>query len=181
MNTYKCNICQGFYRSSKALATHKATCLLEDIPRGRSPTSRRNIAETRSATPIVFIPEELQSPSEHSLPNPPYLPLPLEFHLDEINIDDMSDYFDEDLFELPYTQSFTNAFDSTYSLVQWIRMVKNTAGLSDSDIDKLFRNVLLHSQFKMENVTVKPAVDVQNYEKSYYRKDDGWQSQEIQG
>lgn len=176
MNTYICNICRGSFRSSRALATHRATCLSEDIPRERPSSSRRNIAETRPATPISFPPEEAPLPSEHSLPSQP-----LNFHLPEINVDDLGDCFDEDLSELLYTQSSTYAYDSTYSLVQWIRMVKNTAGLSNSDIDKLFKNVLLHPQFRMENVTVKSAVDVQNYEKSYYREDDGWQSQEIQG
>jgi hypothetical protein len=40
---------------------------------------------------------------------------------------------------------------------------------------------LLHPLFKIENLVVKSALDVQNYEKSYYRKDDGWQLQEIEG
>jgi len=41
--------------------------------------------------------------------------------------------------------------------------------------------IIIHPLFKIENHVIKSALDVQNYENSYYNKDDEWQSQEIQG
>lgn len=172
MNTYFCDICRGSYKSSRALATHKATCLLENLPHVR-PVGRRNIADTRPPIPSVSTVDEAPSPSEPFVHNQPLDFQPLA--------DDSDDCLDEDYFEIPYNESFSNSYDSTYSLVQWIRTVKKTAGLSNSDIDKLFKHVLLHPLFKIENLVVKSALDVQNYEKSYYNENDEWRSQEIQG
>jgi hypothetical protein len=66
MNTYFCDICCGFNKSNRALATHKATCLLEDVPHMRSSSYRRNIAEARPPTPNVSTLDEVLPPHEPS-------------------------------------------------------------------------------------------------------------------
>jgi hypothetical protein len=51
------------------LATHKATCLLEDVSHTKSSLYRRNIAEARPPTPRVSTPKEAIPPSEPSFQN----------------------------------------------------------------------------------------------------------------
>jgi hypothetical protein len=65
-------------------------------------------------------------------------------------------------------------YDSTFSLVNWIRHCKNGMGLSERDITNLFRNVLFHKSFKLEDVTVKSVSDCNNYEDALHRYEDGW-------
>jgi len=63
----------------------------------------------------------------------------------------MDDCLDENIFELLYNESSTYSYDSTYSHVQWIRIVKKIVGLFNSDINKLFKYILPHSLFKIKN------------------------------
>jgi hypothetical protein len=102
------------------LATHKATCLLEDVPRTRSSSYRRNIAEAKPPTPSVSTLKEAPPPSEPSIQQN----VPVRSNLNELNLDDLDDFLDEDMFELPYNESTTYSYNSIDSLVQWIRTVK---------------------------------------------------------
>jgi hypothetical protein len=90
MNTYFCNICRGSHKSNRILATYKATCLLDDVKRMRS-SYKRNIAEARPPTPSASTLDEAPPPSEPSIPNEP-----LYSDLNELNLDDLDDYLDED-------------------------------------------------------------------------------------
>ena len=60
-------------------------------------------------------------------------------------------------------------------------MCKKSGGLSNRDIDILFKQVLLHPSFKFEDISIKSAIDVENYKKSFYSEVDGWQTKEIDG
>jgi hypothetical protein len=46
-------------------------------------------------------------------------------------------------------------YDSTFSLVHWIRHYKTTIGLSNKDSNSLFEKVLFHPSFKLEDVNVR--------------------------
>ena len=61
----------------------------------RSSLYKRNIAEARPPTP-----DETHPPSEFSIRNEP-------FHSDsnELKLDDLDDYLDEDFLKLPYNES----------------------------------------------------------------------------
>jgi len=73
----------------------------------------------------------------------------------------------------------------TQSLVSSIGLehirIKKGGGLSNSDIDKLFKQVLFHPSFKLEDVLVKSSYDVENYGKQIYNEVDGWKKEDIEG
>jgi hypothetical protein len=46
-------------------------------------------------------------------------------------------------------------YDSTFSLVHWIKHCKAIIGLSNKDINVLFEKILFHPSFKLEDTSVK--------------------------
>ena len=82
-------------------------------------------------------------------------PPPPVFESPESHVDDFS-FFQEDDSKVPY--------DSTFSLVHWIRTCRNNNGLSIRDINVLFNQVLFHPSFKLEDVSVRSSVDLDSYE-----------------
>jgi hypothetical protein len=46
--------------------------------------------------------------------------------------------------------------------------------LSNKDIKFLFEKVMFHSSFKLEDVTVRFATQIDYYEHTMFRKEDGW-------
>jgi hypothetical protein len=65
-------------------------------------------------------------------------------------------------------------FDSTLSLVHWIRHCRSSVGLSNSDIEKLFRRVIFHPAFKLEDVTVRSVRELEAYEERLITSKEGW-------
>ena len=57
--------------------------------------------------------------------------------------------------------------------------MKKSSSLSNVDIDKLFRDVLLHPNFKLDDVSLKSAYDVDKFERSFYSEEDGWVKKDI--
>ena len=62
-----------------------------------------------------------------------------------------------------------------------MRTCNNGGGLSTKNITSLFKNVLILQSFKSEDVYVQSSIDVENYGKSLYTKDDGWKEHTIRG
>ena len=95
----------------------------------------------------------------------------LEFNLNE-PIDNDLDIEKYDF--LDQSASSIYVYNSTFSLINWIRTCKKGGGLSNNDIDKLFKQVLFHPSFKLEEVSVRSPYDVNNYEKTLFNESDGW-------
>lgn len=65
--------------------------------------------------------------------------------------------------------------------MHWFRTCKSTAGLSIKDIETLLKDVLFHPQFKLEEVTIRSAADVEKFEEPLYSEADDWQEHHIRG
>ena len=156
MAKLKCDICEAEgFKSAGALAIHKKT-KCEPIFKKPKYSSTQQMGSTSQ-----------QTSSLHASP----------YEIVDDNTADQMEYVGEDIPYLPQTQSF----DSTFSLVHWMRTCNNGGGLSTRDITSLFKNVLFHQSFKLEDVSVKSSIDVENYGKSLYIKDDGWKEHTIRG
>ena len=156
MAKLKCDICEAEgFKSAGALAIHKKT-KCEPIFKKPKYSSTQQMGSTSQ-----------QTSSLHASP----------YEIVDDDIVDQMEYVGEDIPYLPQTQSF----DSTFSLVHWMRTCNNGGGLSTRDITSLFKNVLFHQSFKLEDVSVKSSIDVENYGKSLYIKDDGWKEHTIRG
>lgn len=99
-------------------------------------------------------------------------PPPPIFESPESPVDDFS-FFQEDDSKVPY--------DSTFSLVHWIRTCRNNSGLSIRDINVLFNQVLFHPSFKLEDVSVRSSAEMDSYEGETLAAADGWKQELIQG
>lgn len=168
MDSHQCTLCGSSFRTTRALAIHKATCIgnkilrLESSSRGRSSHTPQNIA-----TPDFV---DVGGPNE---PIEPYEPV--QFNLDDLNLDNYDDCIEEEVLNITSQEAPTNAYNSNLSLVRWIRTVKKSLGLSNVDIDKLFTNVLFHPNFRLDDVSLKSAYDVDKFERFFYSEDDGWE------
>ncbi len=58
--------------------------------------------------------------------------------------------------------------------MHWIRHCRATTGLSNKDINSLFDKVLFHPSFKLEDVSVRSAAQIDRYEQTIFRPEDGW-------
>jgi hypothetical protein len=58
--------------------------------------------------------------------------------------------------------------------VHWIRHCKATIGLSNKDINSLFDKALFHPSFRLEDVNVRCATQIDCYEETIFRTEDGW-------
>jgi hypothetical protein len=174
MDKYFCELCDASFRTRGGLATHRASCIGNKIPKVGS--SSRGRSHGRPETPLLEpeIPHDMPGPSE---PFPPSEPV--QFIVDESNLEDYDDCLDEEVFDLPLAESSTASYNSNSSLIRWIRTVRKSSGLSNTDVDRLFTDVLFHPKFKLEDVTVKSGYDIDKYERSYYSKEDGWKSEDI--
>lgn len=91
-------------------------------------------------------------------------------------ISEYSDHVEVDLEVLVYeqskaSQSQKDTFDSTFSLVNFIRTCRNKEGLSQKDINALLE--LLHDpRFEISKVCVKNFQDVDRYEEKSYKPED---------
>jgi hypothetical protein len=75
----------------------------------------------------------------------------------------------------------TPMLNSTDRLIHWIRTCQRSSGLSNRAVDKLFRDVLLHPSFKVEELKVRSAATVNSYEEVMYTEADGWKQENIRG
>jgi len=73
------------------------------------PSSKRNIAKARPLTLSVSKPDEALLPSEPSIANQP-----LNFHLNELNVDDLNDFLGE---------NFLNFLIMIHSLILMIQLI----------------------------------------------------------
>ena len=167
MDSHLCILCGSSFRSNRALATHKATCIGNKITCVESSSRGRSSHRPRDFAPLNFV--DLVGPSESIELNEP-----MQFHLDNLNLDDYNDCVEEEFLNFLCQEAPTSRYNSNLSLVRWIRTVKKYSGLSNVDIDKLFTNVLLHPNFKLDNVSLKSAYDVDKFERSFYSEEDGW-------
>jgi len=183
MESLICNWCSaGPFRRRRNLSTHQATCIerlrahaqpLQDLP---PPDNIVDFIEPTneplhlSQTPQCNLPIE---------PNAPHRPSnDVETDFDE----PADDVLEIDGFDVHVeSESSTFVYDSTFSIINWIRTCKKGGGLSNSDIDRLFKQVLFHPSFKLEDVSVKSSYDVENYEKKFYNEADGWKKEVIDG
>ena len=180
MEGFKCDLCgTGPFSFQRALSTHKVTCLgnIRDLQEqhhdSRPPLNATNIAESSE---FIELHENVVTNER---------PLVSDFQQsNELLGFDLEGLLDDD-FEFDdfpkYSQILSTNYDSTFSLINWIRTYKKGGGLSNKDIEKLFREVLLHPSFKLEDVSVRSAHDVQKWEKTLHSKDDGWKKIEIDG
>jgi len=53
--------------------------------------------------------------------------------------------------------------------VHWIRHCRATIGLSNKDINSLFDKVLFHPSFKLEDVSVRFATQIDRYEQTIFK------------
>jgi len=72
-------------------------------------------------------------------------------------------------------------YNSTFSLVNWARTIRKGEGLSNDTLNRLFNEVLLHPNFKVEDLSVRSAYDIEKYESSLYNEADGWKTESIDG
>jgi hypothetical protein len=75
----------------------------------------------------------------------------------------------EDQFDFDNLVSIPNdlnppPYDSTFSLVHWIRHCRATIGPSNEDINSLFEKILFHPSFKLKDVSVKSVAQIDYYE-----------------
>ena len=172
MDSHLCILYGSSFRTTRALATHKATCTGNKIPCVESSSSRRSTHRPRDFAPLNFV--DIAGPSEAIELNEP-----VQFHLDNLNLDDYDDCVEEVFQNFLSQEAPTSRYNSNLSLVRWIRTVKKSSGLSNVDIDKLFRDVLLHPNFKLDDVSLKSAYDVDKFERSFYSEEDGWVKKDI--
>lgn len=66
------------------------------------------------------------------------------------------------------------AYNSTLALVNWIRHCRSTIGLSNSDIQSLFKGVLFHPSFALNDVNVRSVSELVKYEESLLTKGENW-------
>ena len=72
------------------------------------------------------------------------------------------------------------SFDSTFSLVHWIRTCNNGRGLSTKNMASLFKQVMFHPSFNIGDVFVESVVDVENYgNQILYNEAHNWKEHEI--
>ena len=93
----------------------------------------------------------------------------------------MNDVLDDEMEEFYEPDNPSRFFDSTFSLVNWVRTIKRGEGLSSTSINRLFKEVLLHPDFKIDDLAVKSAYDIEKYERSFYSEEDGWRTVDIGG
>ncbi len=67
-------------------------------------------------------------------------------------------------------------YDSTFSLVHWIRHCKVIIRLSNKNTSSLFfRHVIFHPSFSLENVNIGSiVVNLETYEQQLFKKEYGW-------
>jgi hypothetical protein len=173
-----CTHCGCSFRTFGVRKTHEKYCIGNKIPRlDNDPIAMGSFSRNR----INREPSEIPNLVEDVGPSQSY-PSQVPFVLDanEVNIFTCNDYVEEDVFYYPNIESSKNIFDSTFVLWQWIRTVQRTIGLSNNDIDRLFK-ILLHPSFRIESLTIKSAVDVLKYEQSFYCEDEGWHVEDVLG
>ena len=83
----------------------------------------------------------------------------LVFDVNDVLNDEMEEFYEPD--------NPSRFFDSTFSLVNWVRTIKRGEGLSSTSINRLFREVLLHPHFRIDDLAVKSAYDIEKYERSF--------------
>ena len=172
MASHLCILCGSSFRTTRALATYKATCIGNKIPHVKSSSRGRSIHRPRDFAPLNFV--DIVGPSESIELNEL-----VQFHLDNLNLNDYDDCIEEEFLNFLSQEAPTSRYNSNLSLVRWIRIVKKSTSLSNVDIDKLFTNVLLHPNFKLDDVSLKSAYDVDKFERSFYSEEDGWIKKDI--
>jgi hypothetical protein len=65
-------------------------------------------------------------------------------------------------------------YDSTFSLVHWIKHCKAIIGLSNKNTSSLFWDVFFHPSFFLENVNIRSIVVLETYEQQLLKKEDDW-------
>ncbi len=63
--------------------------------------------------------------------------------------------------------------------MHWIRHYKTTIGLSNKDINSLFEKALFYPSFKLEDVNVRSLAQIDRYEQTIFRTEDGWDQYSI--
>jgi hypothetical protein len=58
--------------------------------------------------------------------------------------------------------------------VHWIKHCRATIGLSNKHINSLFEKILFHPSFKLEDVSVRSTTQIDYYEQTIFRTEDGW-------
>ena len=172
MDSHVCNLCSSSFRTTRAVATHKETCIGNKIPCVESSSRKRSIHRPRDIGTPNF--GDIVGPSE---PIEPYGTV--QFDLDDLNLDDYDDCLEVDFFYFPFEEATTYAYNSNLSLVRWIRTVKKSSGLSNVDIDKLFTDVLFHPQFNLDDVSLKSAYDIDKFGRFVYGEDDSWKKKTL--
>lgn len=183
MEFFMCEWCDaGPFYHKRSLSTHVVTC----IGKLRPSTQQLQVPVSPSTTTEFIEPtNEPLHPSQTPQPNLASGPSVAHRRNEPLDIN-FSEPIDDDLeieeFDfLDQSEPSSHVYDSTFSLINWIRTCKKGGGLSNSDIDKLFKQVLFHPSFKLEEVSVRSPYDVENYEKTLYNEADGWKKEEIEG
>jgi hypothetical protein len=146
---YSCNRCGALkFSSASALSNHQRSIACFSSQRNLEHTCKR----VKSTNPQAF--ESAQGLQQENLQQ--------EDQFDFDNLVSIPDYPNPP----PY--------DSTFSLVHWIRHCRATIRLSNKDINSLFEKVLFHPSFKLEDVSVSSAAQIDRYEQTIFRTEDGW-------
>jgi len=120
---------------------------------------KRNHRPWDIATPDYSNMVELSEPIE------PYKHV--QFHLDDLNLDNYNNCVDEEFFNFTFQKASRYAYNLNLSLIHWIKIVKKSSNLSNVDIDKLFTIVLFHPNFELDDVSLKFTYNVDKFERSF--------------
>ena len=164
MNELRCERCNaGPFSNRGPLANHRKTCIGNKRSRieSLSRPSERGESSQHGNEPI-----ELEGQNESINPKGPN-----ESHQPSL-IFDVNDVLDDEMEEFYEPDNSSRFFYSTFSLVNWIRTIKREEGLSSTTINRLFREVLLHPDFKIDDLAVKSAYDIEKCERSFYSEED---------
>jgi hypothetical protein len=165
MESFACSECGvvGF-KNTRALANHQ-----------RTKHERKSESQSKRTRPWEELTHHWEASSSHQMPNVPKL---LEDSLANIDSFESLEFIGANDPNLAQFQSF----DSTFSLVHWIKTCTYEGGLSTKDMASLFKQVLIHPSFNIGDVFVKSVVDVENYgNQVLYNEAHGWKEHEIQG
>ena len=169
MEGLTCDFCGARpFKFRAALSTHQKTCVgTKRLRQEEQHVSSRTAGIPQSSEAVDPLPcHNASGPSE-----------PIFFPVDE-PIDDVLDVEAEQFAEKDDSRFL---YDSTFSLVNWARTIRRGEGLSNNAINRLFKEVLLHPSFKLEDLSVKSAYDIEKYERSLYSEADGWRVEDIDG